>query len=395
MREGPSTMPDRRGATRLEDLPDDIIHMTLVRLPSKDVGCCRAVSTSWCTATSTPKFMLGHHQLQPSLPIIDGRGLPTSFVLFHFAGTKQQLWPFSRCIKHHSEISLHGVCGGFLLLSWLHQFYICNPVIHMHALLPQPHVEHALYNTIIGFYQHLPTQEYRVLWVSEPWHPYKSSLHVLTVGSNVMRHISVRMQTLSPPSMEQEHQLLKGLRSKSCCPPSVLHRGSLHWCPYDANEIGGHSTYIIVFDTEAESFRWVSSPTKLCHHRKLFDMNGTLALWGSLTPSLTAMDVWAMQDYVWSFKYRIDVSTLEVSRQLYSTSCKKKKRTPLDSTVQWLNDMVVLNDRELLIMFNSKHVMRCDIDGNFLGMVNIGKRQYCMMLNHCCLKESIIPIPSN
>lgn len=61
--------------------------------------------------------------------------------------------------------------------------------------------------------------------------------------------------------MEQEHQLLKGLRSKSCCPPSVLHRGSLHWCPYDANEIGGHRTDIIVFDTEAESFRWMCSPT--------------------------------------------------------------------------------------------------------------------------------------
>ncbi|XBI42648.1 hypothetical protein VPH35_107505 [Triticum aestivum] len=327
-------MPDRRGAARLEDLPDDIIHMTLVRLPSKDVGCCRAVSTSWCTATSTPKFMLDHHQLQPSLPIIDGRGLPTSFVLFHSAGTKQQLWPFSLCVKHHSEISLHGACDGFLVISWLHQFYMCNPVIHTHALLPQPHV-------------------------SEPWHPYKSSLHILTMGSNVMRHISVRMQTLSPPSMEQEHQLLKGLCSKSCCPPSVLHRGSLHWCPYDANEIGGRNTNIIVFDTEAESFRWIGSPTQLCHHRKLFDMNGTLALWGSLTPSLTAMDVWAMQDYV--------------PRQLYSTSCKKKKRTPLDSTVQWLNDMVVLNDREVLIMFNSKHVMRCDIEGNFLEMVNIGK----------------------
>ncbi|XP_044338029.1 uncharacterized protein [Triticum aestivum] len=354
-------MPDRRGATLLEDLPEDIIDKILVRLPSKDVGRCRAVSTSWCTATSTPKFMLDHHQLQPSLPIIDGRGLPTNFVLFHSAGTNQQLWPFSRCLKHHSE----------------------------------PHVEHVLYNTIIGFYQHLPTQEYRVLWVSEPWHPYKSSLHVLTVGSNVMRHISVRMETLALPSMEKQQQLLKGLRSKSCCPPSVHHRGSLHWCPYDATEIGGHSSDIIVFDTEVESFRWMRSPTRLCHHRKLFDMNGTLAFWGSLTPSLTAMDVWAMQDDVWTFKYKIDVSTLEVTRQLYSTSFKKKKRTPLDSTVQWLDDMVVLNDRELLIMFNSKHVLRCDIDGNFLGMVNIGKSQYCMMLNHCRLKESIIPIPSH
>ncbi|XBI42647.1 hypothetical protein VPH35_107504 [Triticum aestivum] len=312
-------MPSRRGATRLEDLPDDIIHMTLVQLPSKDVGCCRA--------------------LQPSLPIMDGRGLPTSFVLFQSAGTKQQLWPFSRCFKHHSKICFHGAYDCFPVISWLHQLNICNPVIHTHALLPQPHVEHVLYK-----------HHNLVLWVSEPWHRYISSLHVLTVGSNVMRHINVIVQTLSPPSMEQKHQLLMGLRSKSCCPPSVHHRGSLHRCPYDANEIGGHNTDIIVFDTEAESFRWMRSPTQLCHHKKLFDMNMTLALWGSLSPSLTAMDLWVMQDYVWSFKCRIDVSTLE------------KRRTPLDSTVQWLNDMVGLNDRELLIMFKSKHVMRCDTD---------------------------------
>ena len=49
--------------------------------------------------------------------------------------------------------------------------------------------------------------------------------------------------------------------------------------------------------------------------------------------------------------------------------------------------MVVLNERELLIRFNSKHVMRCDIDGNFLGMVNIEKSQYCMLLTQHHLKE--------
>lgn len=133
-------------------------------------------------------------------------------------------------------------------------------------------------------------------------------------------------------------------------------------------------------------------------------MNGTLGFWGSSIEgdadgclSFTALDIWVMQDYkagIWDFKYRIDLSTVEASRQLYSTSCKRKKKTPLHSTVQWFNDMVVLNERELLIMFNDKHVLRCDTDGKVLGLVNIGTSQYCMSLTPFRFQESVTPIPS-
>lgn len=133
-------------------------------------------------------------------------------------------------------------------------------------------------------------------------------------------------------------------------------------------------------------------------------MNGTLGFWGSSIEgdadgclSFTALDIWVMQDYkagIWDFKYRIDLSTVEASRQLYLTSCKRKKKTPLHSTVQWFNDMVVLNERELLIMFNDKHVLRCDTDGKVLGLVNIGTSQYCMSLTPFRFQESVTPIPS-
>lgn len=156
-----------------------------------------------------------------------------------------------------------------------------------------------------------------------------------------------------------------------------------------------------MFDIEAESFRWMHSPAQPYPNKKLFKMKGALAFWGSSCSnsilSFTAFDIWVMQDYeagVWAFKYRIDLSTLEASRQLYLTSSKKKKKTPLNSTVQWFNDVVLLNERELLIRLNSKNVVRCDTDGKFLGMVNIGKSQYCMRLTQYRLSESIIPIPS-
>jgi hypothetical protein len=55
--------------------------------------------------------------------------------------------------------------------------------------------------------------------------------------------------------------------------------------------------------------------------------------------------------------------------------------------------MVVLNDRELLIKFNGKHVLRCDIDGKFLGIVNLGTCQYQISLTQHRFQESIVPVP--
>ena len=163
-------MPDRKGATLLEDLPEEIFNKILIRLPSKDVGRCRAVSTSWRTATSTPRFMLEHHRRQPSYPIIDGGGRPASLVVLRDTGagaSNQHLWPFSPSfIKHSIEVRLHSACDGFIIVSLEPQFYIYNPVIRKNALLPPPQVGQSFYNQIIGFYRYHPTGEYMVLWVS-------------------------------------------------------------------------------------------------------------------------------------------------------------------------------------------------------------------------------------
>ncbi|KAM3310146.1 hypothetical protein ACQJBY_031061 [Aegilops geniculata] len=390
-------MPDRRRATLLEDLPGELIDKILVRLTPKDVGRCRAVRTSWRDATSTSEFMLEHHRLQRSLPIINGQGRPTTFVVFHDVGAKassQEIWPCLLGAKQHLENSIQAACDGFLIIYRRSRFYICNPLIRMHAVLPQPQVGKAG-NNVIGFYRHHPTGEYRVLWVSRS---HIFSLYVLTVGSAEPRHVTVRIPTTSRRCVGHasvEHMLLNGLNYLPHCPPPIDHHGSLHWCPYSTNEITGDRRDIIVFDTKVESFRWMHGPAQPYSNRRLFKMKETLAFWGSSTPRFTAMDVWVMLDYdaeIWSFKYRIDVSTVEASRQRYLTSFKNKMKTPLHSTVQWFNDTVVLHERELLIRFNSKYVLRLDIDGKFLGMVNIGKSQYRMLLTQHRLKDNITPI---
>ncbi|KAF7098475.1 hypothetical protein CFC21_100214 [Triticum aestivum] len=395
-------MPDWRGDTQLGDLPKELIDSILVLLPSKDAGRCRAVSKSWRSITSRSEFMLEHHRRQPSLPIINGQGWPSSFVLFRQAGTSssnQKLWPFNPGTRFDSDSCLQGTCDGLIIVNWGSRLYVCNPVIRKHILLPQPQAGQA-YNRVSGFYQHHLTGEHRVLLVSTPCQG-KSNLYVITVGSMEPRHVTVKMPVVL--SSYVEHRFLVRLLPGSYCPPPVQHRGSLHWCPpCGAGDIPRGIGDIIVFDTEAESFRWMHTPAQPYSDKKLFEMKGELAFWGGRYSSsnigLTVIDVWVMQDYkvgIWGFQYRIDLSTLEASRQLYLSSYKKKKKTPLRQALQWFNDVVLLNEHELLIRFNSEHVVRCDTDGKFLGMVNIGKSQYRMMLTQYYLSESIIPIPSN
>ncbi|SPT21033.1 unnamed protein product [Triticum aestivum] len=194
-------MPDRRGATLLEDLPEEIIDRILIRLPPKDVGRCRAVSTSWCSATSTPEFMLEHHHRQPSLPIIDGRGRPASFVVFQGPGagaSSQQLWPFIPGFKHYrKKPRLSVACDGFLILIEGNEYYIYNPVIDKRALLPDPRARNAGWRDIIGFYRHQPTGEYRVLWaVFRRLSVVRPSLYILAVGSDERRHVSQNANSL-------------------------------------------------------------------------------------------------------------------------------------------------------------------------------------------------------
>jgi hypothetical protein len=133
---------------------------------------------------------------------------------------------------------------------------------------------------------------------------------------------------------------------------------------------------------------------------KVLDMKGTLAFASCSVPNLTVIDVWVIHDYnaqIWSFKYRIDVSMIEASRTLGKNYLggKKVKKQLADTTVKFFDEIILLNENELLIGFNSKYVLHCNIEGTFLQMVTISKKQYCMELTRYCLQESIMPIPSN
>ncbi|KAM0855739.1 hypothetical protein ACQ4PT_049568 [Festuca glaucescens] len=288
-------MPDRRGATVMDDLSDEIVvDKILIRLPPKDVGRCRAVRRSWRDATSTPEFTLAHHRRQPSLPIVDG--LPSRFVFLRGgsgdgAVSDQQFWPFHPNPTLSGRICLHAATDGLLVVSHGCRFHIYNPATSRRALLLQP--EHTLpCHSILGLYRHGAAGEYRLLWSStrgdEP------ALHVLNVGDNESKSVRV---TMSSPSLEQA--VLQGLprdthyTGAATDHPPVHHRGNLHWLRRHCG--AADITDIIVFDTQAESFRLMHTPVKLAHLDKLFHMEGKLALY-SIDHRLTAINVWMMQD---------------------------------------------------------------------------------------------------
>ncbi|KAI4970013.1 hypothetical protein ZWY2020_000927 [Hordeum vulgare] len=393
-------MPDMRGATVLDDLPDDIVvGEILILLPPKDIGRCRVVRKSWHSATSTPGFMVEHRRRQPSLPILNGNGWPASFVTLRAdVATNQQIWPFpSRYPKPILHLLwLRASSDGFLVVSRGDRFYICNPTNRKHALLPLPGS-----SCVHGLYEHKSTGEYRVLWSIIHAKQEEATLYVLTVGAKESRSIQVVLPTLPSPSQKQMYQLIYELSLLRMLPP-VHHCGSLHWFFGPNLTLGRGSTQgIIVFDTEAESFRWMRNPptgTGDLMFKRLFDIEGTLAFVCTKSYN-TAKDVWVMQDYeaeTWAFKYRIDVSMRQASRPLESTSPKDTRKTkqPLDSTVRSFGTMTPLNEHELLVCFNYNYVLRCNTDGKLLGVVTIYKRRYCMKLTGRRLQESIMPIPS-
>lgn len=171
--------------------------------------------------------MLRHHRRQPSLdslPIVER----DSLCVFRAGGGKvehKRLWPFVPCPGDGRQIHLHAASEGFLIVSKAQRFYICNPTIREHALLPQPELGKDIYNTVLGLYRHSPTGEYRMLWCSLRDRRKEARLHVLKVGDDEPRRVRVILPTVSSPSIEQ--RLLYRLYICSYCPP-VHHHGNLH-----------------------------------------------------------------------------------------------------------------------------------------------------------------------
>jgi hypothetical protein len=185
---------------------------------------------------------------------------------------------------------------------------------------------------------------------------------VLTVGSDQPRLIQW-------PAVSKQ----RFPATQSCYRPPVRHRGSLHW----AMGLG-----ITVFDTVAEKFRQMSSPAPSDNLVSLLDIGGAIALC-STTLKCTTLDVWVLQDYdaeTWGFQYRINLLAMVAL-------------PPLDFRARDVPRMAVINERGLLIQMCCGRVLHCDIDGVFLGNMEIEDYKNYLTLTGHRLQESLVSLP--
>ncbi|KAM0913840.1 hypothetical protein ACQ4PT_011908 [Festuca glaucescens] len=289
------------------------------------------------------------------------------------------LWYFNPCPYKGNPV-IHGSCDGLLVVSFCDSgikeyFDVYNPITRKRAPLPltRGH-EDGLTVTgirIAGFYQHLASEEYRVLYSvctrNKGFFTSKVDFHVLAVGYNESRPVK---------ELPLQQDFLDRLTCSRNAP--VLNHGNLHWLLaryYTSNDFSN----IIVFDTEIETFRWMRSPPCQYPWMSLLELDGALAMCSSHDGIV--IDIYVMHDYeakVWALTYKINLSALEPQLHLLARTLRK---------------IATLNEGELLIELPGC-VLHCDLDGKFLGKMDFDEhKDNHMHITSFRFQENIVSLP--
>ncbi|KAL6594356.1 hypothetical protein ACP70R_048549 [Stipagrostis hirtigluma subsp. patula] len=301
----------RTASTPLAGLGEElIIWEILARLPPKPLVRCRAVCRSWRRHLASPSFLLEHPRRQPSLPVLFGRqqdGYYQDILALDRRGAADpaaQLVPFAR--REDGSFRVEASCDGMLLHSMFRQFFsVCNPATRESAFLG---VISGF--SLMGFYRHRPTGEYRLLLyrrrklIFEDLIPGAlDSFYVFALGCDLPRCIG---SSAMPP----------------CRGTPVLVRGCLHWNPVQHQN--GSCGVMTVFDTASESFRSIqasivpNSEHLIELETCLFEVDGMLGMFNRSDGGLHRVDIWVLQDYereVWELKYRVALPMGEIRQK--------------------------------------------------------------------------------
>uniref|UniRef100_A0ACD5XF18 Uncharacterized protein n=2 Tax=Avena sativa TaxID=4498 RepID=A0ACD5XF18_AVESA len=302
-------------------LPEEMIREILLRLPPRHLLRCRTICKAWRRLATDDAFILDHHARQPAQPLLtvypfvaphinclEAVDLRTNKRRMVARFVERAPRPFSNdaatniAYNIYGAVVVHASCDGLLLLSFHETFFVCNPATRQGALLP-------LFRDgrgIAGFYRHAASAEYRVLYHQLRYRRVEGlhrKYYVFTLGSQQARNIE-----LGTSSTAVGEGLAKGLAVSSKWPPVLLH-GSLHWPPQQSQE--GN---ILVFDTAAESFRWIAPPPTAViqdenNDTRLSEMEGTLAMF-YWEQDARISDLWFLEDYEeanWVCKHRVEL----------------------------------------------------------------------------------------
>uniref|UniRef100_A0ACD5X082 Uncharacterized protein n=1 Tax=Avena sativa TaxID=4498 RepID=A0ACD5X082_AVESA len=374
--------PERRGIP-LADLPEELVLDILLRLPPKSILQCRAVCKAWLCITTDRTFLLAHHGRQPAQRLLSfvrnvgsyGSGTDLRVVdycveaidfrtrefrsVVRFTGNTPA---YESSLEDDYPFTIHAACDGLLLMSCDDSLYICNPATRQWALVCPPALGD---HKIAGLYVHGPSAEYRMLSYRDIDRTNKFFIN--TVGSD-----SVRCITFGSSSVSMRKWLARGSKATEFDRPFLSH-GKLHWLP-QSNPLKN----ILVFDTVAEEFSWLSSPVVTWDVVFLLEMEGTLAMSKSPTAG-SKVDLWVLQDYksaIWVHRYQIELPVAEIC--LY------------DKHESWMSK-VVSPEGDVLVdcMDRLNWHLHYDIEGNLLRKFLCNGR--LLHLTTHILKESLVP----
>ncbi|KAJ1273450.1 hypothetical protein BS78_06G281500 [Paspalum vaginatum] len=304
-----------------------------------------------------------------------------------------KLFPIVRCsTPGGAKLKVHGSCDGFLLISSTytsclqrrHFYYVCNPATRQSAGLNWQ-LTHPL--KVVGFYGH-SSGEYRVLYCLPMEHSKKEPVdgklleystnaraelveyYILTLGSNEPRCLGGP----PPATLPSLYGVWIGLEGYFKETP-VLYHGCLHW--------GSDYTYFSVFDTVAETFRSMRSPSRqLVTDLFLLETNGDLDLYAA-SVGVTVMKLWVLQDYeaeLWNLKFRINL--------LLVVPPPWRDRVLESSSTRTLR-AALLGENELLIQVRGCMFL-CTTDGRFLRNVKPDKGKHTLQIAWRWYRESMI-----
>ncbi|KAL6648290.1 hypothetical protein ACP70R_012514 [Stipagrostis hirtigluma subsp. patula] len=384
-----------------EALPEDVVVQVLARLPVRSLLRVRAVRKAWCRRVSDRGFVNTHHRHQPTQVIISCIGRPfEQFIGFSaramdlgaadrgrvIAGFTHHLDDLAHYVDDPLLFRVHASCDGLLLLNADGAFYLCNPATRRGTLLPPLGA-----NEIMALYRHDPSGEYRVLYRRD------GEYHALSVGFHHRWTIDLpKPEQLGDPGMAYVNLRLAGGLPPSYYSPPALVRGVVHWSPQLELAAEGLGLYMVVFDTVAEVFSWMSPPPAfnlgpppppengMRYTMQLFEMDGSLAL--SCCRHISTVELWLMQDYeskVWvcTRRVRLPFALVQPGVSAYMVSQKgdvlvNRLQPPQEGDVLVnLQHSVLHYDNAGHLLFEFRDVGRVEFTGHVF-------------------KESLVPPPS-
>ncbi|RXI03922.1 hypothetical protein DVH24_038196 [Malus domestica] len=304
------------------NLPEEIIHDILSRLPPKSLIRCTLVCKAWRSTIKNPSFIPSH--LNRTIYLNNQFG--THLLLLHcvsraILSSSVNIWldePREKhCNLHYDNhafdeycklefpiipnmnkfLRVVGVCNGLVCLAVDNDrlgyiFMLCNPSIRKSVTLPKPHLSFETigsYDAYIGFGFDAVTNDYKVVrLITEHREEPNTFYEVYSLAGGYWS---------DPRSLDHVCEVTDPHK-----PPAFVN-GAIHFKAFYRSKNGGFEWFILAFDVGSNTFRRIMAPTDFAASALTqLSISGdgkSIAIFNLCQSFLdgTYLDIWVMKEY--------------------------------------------------------------------------------------------------